>query len=220
MECRLYKQTAVSYTYIINNSFYLIVPKLRVNPDLEVVIEEDINSKLDNFTGTSNIVIARVYEENFLKQMHDEFVEMLKLKSLINHDLSLARQILDKNKIAYGQHVILNTPFEAYKKWYEDNINNEETFDKIKNNIALPDNAYKNSTDTISARQKRIEELNEIKQSISKTDKGNETGKKKKLSTGHTTYVFNDGFINVVFIAFVTLVVTVGTVVSMLLLLK
>lgn len=67
MECKLYKETEDSYIYAVNKAFYLIIPKLRFNPSIEIVLDNDIKGKLEEYSKTSNVGVIRVLLKTILK---------------------------------------------------------------------------------------------------------------------------------------------------------
>ena len=133
MECKLYKETEDSYIYAVNKAFYLIIPKLRFNPSIEIVLDNDIKGKLEEYSKTSNVGVIRVFAKNYFEDISDE-ISRYKLKSIINADISVVRQILDGNKIEYNDTVIIKTPFEEFKKWYIGENTRQDTYKRIKEN--------------------------------------------------------------------------------------
>ena len=144
-------------------------------------------------------------------------VRITKLKSIINADISVVRQILDGNKIEYNDTVIIKTPFEEFKKWYIGENTRQDTYKRIKENNSNYD--YPNKADNLSESQKRINELLEMKETYLKAkDSGQTNNKTKTLSNGHNllNYNFDDGFVNVVFISLVTIIVSITSILFML----
>ena len=216
MECKLYKETEDSYIYAVNKAFYLIIPKLRFNPSIEIVLDNDIKGKLEEYSKTSNVGVIRVFAKNYFEDISDE-ISRYKLKSIINADISVVRQILDGNKIEYNDTVIIKTPFEEFKKWYIGENTRQDTYKRIKENNSNYD--YPNKADNLSESQKRINELLEMKETYLKAkDSGQTNNKTKTLSNGHNllNYNFDDGFVNVVFISLVTIIVSITIILFML----
>lgn len=226
MEYKLIRKTVTSSIYNVDNAFYLIVPKLIIDRNIEVVIEENVNLRIDEISNSSNITIARPFASDYFNNIND-LVAKYKLKSLINTDVSLARQVLQKENIEYNNDVSLNTPYSDFKTWYQSDLDRQSVFNKIDVNAANPISSYKETNDDLIEIQKRKEELLSLKQELYsnkdviegeiKEDSGKGNGKQKIISNGKSTLKsFDDGFINIIFLCIVTLFVTVGTMLAML----
>ena len=218
MECKLYRETPTSRVFAVNKSFYLIIPKLRINPSIEVIIENDVKDKLENYFNISNIGIIRIYAKNYFDDITDE-ISCYKLKSIINTDISISRQILSSNNIEFSEEVVITTPFENFKEWYVNENTRQDTYKRISSNVANP--VYLDKEDNISESQKRINELmtlkNEVLNASGQTeDKRND--KKKSLSNGHNLLnnSYNDGFINIIFLSLVTIIISMTLLISIL----
>lgn len=220
MECKLYKETPTSNVFAVNRSFYLIVPKLRVNPNIEVIIDYEVRNNLEAYFNSSNIGIIRIYAKNYFDDIDDE-ISCYKLKSIINTDISITKQILTSNNIEYNDNVIITTPFEKFKEWYINENTRQDTYKRIKNNVANP--TYLVKEDSISESQKRINELKELKKEVLESSgqtsaKKSKKGKVKTLSNGHSLldYQINDGFINIIFLSLVTISVSLVSLIKIL----
>lgn len=217
MECKLYKETDNVYIYAVNKAFYLVIPKNRFNPSIEIILDNDIKEKLNEYVDTNNIGIIRVFAKNYFEDVDDE-ISRYKLKSIINTDISVVRQILDSNHIEYNDTVIITTPFEDFKKWYINENTRQDTYKRIKENNSPYNYSFKE--DNLSESQRRINELIELKNAylVPKEGQNFSKDKTKKLSNGHNilNYNFDDGFINVVFLSLVTIIVSISSILFML----
>lgn len=218
MECKLYKEDENKYIYAVNRAFYLVIPKIRNNPNIEVVLDSNIKDKLEEYTKTSNIGVIRVFAKNYFTDISDE-ISRYKLKSIINSDISVVRQILDNNKIKYSDIVYINTPFQEFKDWYITENTRQDTYKRISQDKAKYE--YQNSSDTITENQRKINELLELRDEYLQPKDTNQTstkGKQKLLSNGHSllNYNFDDGFVNVVFLSLVTIIVSISSILFML----
>lgn len=233
MECVLFKQTITANIYAVNKSFYLVVPKLRVDPNIEVVIDDDIIANLDNYANTSNIRIMRVFAKDYFPKLGTDLVVKHQLKSLINEDINATKQALESLVIPYSSKVVLTTPFKNFKEWYQSDIDRQKIYDKISTSIADPMSAYEETSDELTESQKRVQELLKLKESLLQTrisqepesasvntSTSNTKGKRIALNDGRSNYIVDDGFINVVFLSIVTIVVTVGSIIAMLAILR
>lgn len=216
MECKLYKEDETKYIYAVNRAFYLVIPKVRNHPDIEIVLDNNIKDKIEEYAKTSNIGVIRVFAKNYFEDTLDE-ISRYKLKSIINADISVVRQILDKNHIQYSDVVFINTPFLEFKQWYINENTRQDTYKKISEDKAHYE--YKEGNDTISENQRKINELIELRESyLQPKESGSTRGKQKLLTNGHNllNYNFDDGFINVVFLSLVTIIVSISSILFML----
>lgn len=219
MECKLYKETATSYVYAVNSAFYLVVPKLRIKPVIEVVIDDHIKDKLESYFNTGNITTIRVFAKNYFDDLSDE-VSRYKLKSIINRDVSITKQLLGANKIEYEDVIKITTPFENFKEWYINENTRQDTFKRIADSIAVP--KYLDQEDNLTESQKRIQELLTLKSSLlnsSDSSMGNKQSKDKVkgLNNGHSLLErrFDDGFVNIIFFSLVIIIVCLTATISM-----
>lgn len=220
MDCKLYKETPTSQVFAVNKSFYLIIPKLRIDPSIEVIIDHNIKEKLEKYFSGSNISIIRVFAKNYFDDINDE-ISCHKLKSIINADISITKQILAFNKIHYTDNIIITTTFEKFKEWYINENTRQDTYKRIQDNVASP--TFLNKEDDISESQKRINELMSLKNEVlafsgQNQSKNNKKDKVKKLSNGHSLldYKINDGFINIILLSLVTISTSLILLISML----
>lgn len=222
MEYKLLRKTVTNSIYNVDNAFYLIVPKMIVDRNIEVVIEEEVNSKFNEIFNSSMITIVRPFAKGYFDNI-DDLVVRQKLRVLINNDIDLARQALDQEGIKYNDVSSLKTPFEEFKEWYLGETDKQKKLNMIDTNIAKPSELYKETSDELVEIEKRKEELLSLKQelienkdSIDQSSKGSEKGHQKLLANGKSTLKsFDDGFINIILLSLVTLVVTVGTMLAM-----
>lgn len=196
MECKIYRETATNYIYAVNNAFYLVIPKLRVKPSIEVIIDDNIKENLDMYFKTTNIGVIRVYAANYFVDMSDD-VSKHKLKSIINADISIVKQILDKNKIEFEDRIIINTKFSGFKDWFI-NENTRQDVDKGNDRIE----------ELLALKEEYLAKKNGIDSSSSVSNSKKKSDKVKALSNGHSllNYSFEDGFTNVVFVSIVTII--------------
>lgn len=221
MECNLYKETSTSKVYAVNRSFYLVIPKLRIDPSIEVIIDSEIKEKLDNYFNMSNIGIIRIFAGNYFDDLSDE-ISRYKLKSIINTDISISRQILNANNINYKDDILITTPFEKFKEWFVNENTRQDIFKRIKENVANTDKEILNKQDDLSQSQKRINELLELKKSILNSNNQSVGNKKsnekvKSLSNGHSLLdiKYNDGFTNILFLSLITIIISLTWIILM-----
>lgn len=191
MECKLYRETSTSLVFAINKAFYLIIPKLRIKPNIEIVIDCDIEEKLENYFNISNIAIIRRYSLKYFDGVNKE--NLNSIKDITNSDLSLTKKILSSNRIDFNDEVIITTPFEEIKKMY-------------------------NISDSLSERQKRINELiklkNELIESSSQSRK-KANNKRKTLNNGHSLLDYhNEGFANTMLLSLITIIISIIVILS------
>lgn len=206
MECKIYRETATNYIYAVNNAFYLVIPKLRVKPSIEVIIDDNIKENLDMYFKTTNIGVIRVYAANYFADMSDD-VSKHKLKSIINADISIVKQILDKNKIEFEDRIIINTKFSGFKDWFI-NENTRQDVDKGNDRVE----------ELLALKEEYLAKKDGINSSSSISNSKKKRDKVKSLSNGHSllNYSFEDGFTNVVFLSIVTIITSLICIIYML----
>lgn len=210
MECKLYKETPTSYIYAVNRAFYLVIPKIRFKPNIEIIIDNDIADKLTLYSNTTSVGVIRVFAKNYFSDIND-LVSMQKLKSIINADVSITKQILQKNNIEFTDEIVITTPFEDFKNWYINENLRHETSNSDDNNL--------------SENQKMLLGLKALKEdfsgnsnSMNNSIANKSKDKKLSLSNGHSllNYNYNDGFTNVLLISLITIIVSLSWITYML----
>lgn len=218
MEYRLFKQTVTTDIYNVNNIFYLIVPKIIIDKNIKVIIDSNINSRINEISNTSSITIARPFALDYFNDIGD-ISSKQRLKAIINQDLSEAKEALTRENIEFSEEVTLSTPFEEFKEWYLGNTASQKKIEEISINQANPEESYKKEDDNINATLRLKKDLLALREELiekSEVEAGSEKGHRKVLSNGKSTLKsFDDGFVNIIFLSLVTIIVTVGTMMAM-----
>lgn len=230
-------------TYIVDNSFYLVVPKMVSIKDIEVMIAENVNEQMQALSNTDKITIIRPLSKEFLDKLSDVRIRY-QLKAHIQKDLQATRLVLNQEGIKYGDNVSIKSFDEGFAKWYQDEEQAHKTQAQIWASGAKPEEVFRNTSEELVAVKEKKQQLVELREQAiqavlnlntnptdsSKSEsasKGEEKGKSLVLSNGKSLepdkngqIVFNDGFINILLLSFVTAFVTIGTVVAMLYILR
>ena len=59
MEIKLQEETPYCFIWVVNKEFYLVIPKIRLNPKIEIVIVAE--AKIEEYKKSVNICIIRLF---------------------------------------------------------------------------------------------------------------------------------------------------------------
>ncbi|MDD3187066.1 MAG: hypothetical protein PHD02_01160 [Bacilli bacterium] len=245
-------ETVTSNVYLVNGTFYLVVPKSIGYPHITFVLENKANDKLNTLANTNRISIIRPFRDEDLDHI-DEIDTRFALKGIISKEAKEAKQVLGNLNVPFNDDIVLETSYNSFAEWFNGQNEAENTLVDITRNFAMPPEV--NNADVLPTGNRESDQMMQVEQLLEQTsnfpapgsdfgkskaelqtmldyakreqqansqivDGGSERGKVKVKSNGHSTITFDDGFINIILLSIVTMVVTIGTVVSMLFLLR
>lgn len=221
-------------TYNVDNTFYLVVPKMISTREIEIIIEYSAGLKMPDLSNTDKITIIRPLSKEFLGRLNELSIRK-QLKALIQQDLAVTKKILAEKGIACNDKVSIKSFSIDFISWYRKEETMFQTAADIESSQAKPEQEYKETSDELVAARIRREELIALRDQaklaqlaipnqFTEDNQGVQSGKRLVKSNGQSLLpkdenghiIIGDGFINILLLSFVTAFVTIGTVVAML----